>query len=130
MFLHRQGTTLVEMALTLPILFLFVFAAVEFGRANMIRHFAQNAAYEGARAGIVPGATTAIVQTAAQNILQISGVQDGTVTVTPAVLGPNDTEITIDVSVPFDTNSFFVPLFLAGRNLQTTCTLSTEVTGL
>ena len=56
---RRQGAAVIEMALTLPVLFLLLFACYEFGRANMIRHTAQGAAYEAARVAIVPGATRA-----------------------------------------------------------------------
>ncbi len=47
----------VEFAICFPLLLLFFFAAFEFCRANMIRQTADNAAYEGARRAIVPGAT-------------------------------------------------------------------------
>jgi len=96
----------------------------------MNRHFAQNAAYEGARTGMLPGATSSRVQAAALEILRVSGVQDGTITVTPSVLTPDDTDVTVDVSIPVDSNSFLAPMFLGGGSLQATCTLSTEVTGL
>ncbi len=124
----RRGSTTVELALTLPILFMFVFAAIEFGRANMIRHTAMNAAYEGARAGIIPGANAATVQQTAENTLAVVGVS-GTVTVTPAVIQDTDTIVTVDISIPFDANSYLAPFFLSGQNLQASCTLNREYTG-
>ncbi|MBX3440075.1 MAG: pilus assembly protein, partial [Planctomycetaceae bacterium] len=54
---RRGGATTVELAIVLPVLFLFVFSAIEFSRLNMLRHLASVAAYEGARQGIVLGAT-------------------------------------------------------------------------
>jgi len=42
---RRCGVAAVEFALTAPILFLFLFAALELGRMNMIRQTANNAAY-------------------------------------------------------------------------------------
>jgi Flp pilus assembly protein TadG len=56
---HRRGATAVEFALTAPIFFVFLLSAFEFGWLNVIRHTADNAAYEAARAAIVPGATVA-----------------------------------------------------------------------
>ena len=62
-FCCRPGAVLVEMAITSSLAFLFFFAALEFCRVAMIRHTVENALYEGARTGIVPGATTAEVST-------------------------------------------------------------------
>ena len=45
----------VEFAITAPIFFLFLLAAFEFGWMNVMRHTADNAAYEAARAAMVPG---------------------------------------------------------------------------
>ena len=52
----RRGATTVEFAMTAPVLFLFLFAAMEFSRYNMVSQTATNAAFEGARQCIVPGA--------------------------------------------------------------------------
>jgi Flp pilus assembly protein TadG len=126
----RRGTTSVEFALTVPLFLAFLFGALEFGRANMIRHTAQNAAYEAARAAIVPGATAAKAEAAAYAALSYAGIGTATVTITPSVLGPGDNEVTVDVSVPMDPNSYLTPLFLSGKNLEATSTLSREITGL
>ena len=45
----RRGATAVEFAITAPIFFLFLLASFEFGWLNVIRHTADNAAYEAAR---------------------------------------------------------------------------------
>jgi Flp pilus assembly protein TadG len=65
----RDGVAVVEFALTAPIFFLFVLAAFEFGWMNVLRHTADNAAYEAARAAMVPGATAADATVKANNIL-------------------------------------------------------------
>ena len=54
---RRTGAVMVEFVIVAPLLFLFFFAAFEFCRVAMIRHTADNAVYEGARIGIIPGAT-------------------------------------------------------------------------
>ena len=48
-FPGRRGAAAVEFAMTVPILFMLLFAALELGRMNMIRQTANNAAYEAAR---------------------------------------------------------------------------------
>jgi len=53
-FLQKEsGTSLVEFALVLPLLILFVFGIVEFGVAFYNKAMLTNASREGARAGIV-----------------------------------------------------------------------------
>ena len=71
-----------------------------------------------ARSAIVPGATAAQARAAAYTALSYAGIGSATVTITPAVLGPGDNEVTVDVSVPMDPNSYLTPLFLSGRNAR------------
>ena len=54
---QRHGAATVEFAVVLPLLVLLVFGSVELTRGLMLRHSADNAAYEAARTAIVPGAT-------------------------------------------------------------------------
>src|SRR5262245_36406213 len=79
----RSGATAVELALTLPIFFLFLLAAFEFGWLNVIRHTADNAAYEAARTALVPGATVDEATTKANSLLRIVGARGATVSVSP-----------------------------------------------
>ncbi|MEZ6075910.1 MAG: pilus assembly protein [Pirellulaceae bacterium] len=52
----RSGVTTVEFAMTAPLLFMLLYAALELGHANMTFNAVEAACYEGARVGIVPGA--------------------------------------------------------------------------
>ena len=70
---ERRGTTTVEFALTAPIVFFLLMGAIELSRANMLRHTTVVAATEGARNGIIPGATSAECHQAAVNELDASG---------------------------------------------------------
>ena len=96
----RRGAAAVEFAVTAPILFIIFFAMIEFARFNMIRHGIDCAVYEGARRGIVPGATVNDVQGAATSILNAVSAIDGSVTVVPGALTPETTQVTVTVSVP------------------------------
>ncbi|HYG97971.1 MAG TPA: TadE/TadG family type IV pilus assembly protein [Terriglobales bacterium] len=51
---HQRGGTLVEAAIVLPLLFMFLFAIIEFGRAFNMYQTMTNAAREGARFGVAP----------------------------------------------------------------------------
>src|SRR5437667_11175205 len=82
----RRGATAVEFAIVAPIFFLFLMAAFEFGWLNVLRHTADNAAYEAARAAMVPGATAADAIAKANSILNIVRARNVSVTVTPSVI--------------------------------------------
>jgi Flp pilus assembly protein TadG len=50
---RRRGVTVVEMALVLSMLLMFLFGILEYGRYLMVLHTANNAAREGARYAVV-----------------------------------------------------------------------------
>jgi Flp pilus assembly protein TadG len=116
----------VEFALTVPLLFMIVFAAIEFSRVNVIRHTVDNAAYEGARDGVYPGATAADVRATAQSILNAVGTAGAVITVTPSNIQENTPEVTVRVEVPLDQNGWIFPSFFAGRTLTGSSTLARE----
>jgi Flp pilus assembly protein TadG len=123
---RRRGAVVVEFALTAGLLFLFVFTAIEFMRVNTIVNSTENAAYEGARAGIVPGATSADAIAAAQSMIGAIGVRGATVLIEPETLKSDTPEITVTIHVPLDSNSFIAPRFFLGKTLIKACTLSRE----
>jgi len=49
----RRGAALVEFACTVPVLFLLIFGAVEFGRIMMVKNALTNAAREGCRSAVL-----------------------------------------------------------------------------
>ena len=127
--LNRTGATMVEFALGAPIFFLLLLASFEFARLNVIRHTADNAAYEAARIAMVPGATAAEAVAEANRILNIVGTRGGRVTVNPATLGPNTNQITVTVDVPMDQNGWITPKFTATQTMRAVSTLKAERTG-
>jgi len=123
---YRAGAAAVEFAIVAPIFFLFILAAFEFGRLNIIRHTADNAAYEAARLAMVPGATAGEAIAKANRMLNIVGTRGATVTVNPAVLGPNTDEILVTIQVPMDQNGFIAPHFTRGKTIRAQSRLKTE----
>ena len=115
-----------EFAIVAPIFFVLVMAAFEFGRMNVIRHTADNAAYEAARRGMVPGATAAESVAEAQRILRIVGTRGARVVVNPATLGPDVDEISVTVDVPLNQNGWITPRFTRSTTIRATSTLRTE----
>jgi Flp pilus assembly protein TadG len=57
----RRGVAMMEFAIVLPVFLLMIIGMIEFGRAVMIHQILVNAAREGARAAVIPGATNADV---------------------------------------------------------------------
>lgn len=124
--IRRRGALVVEMAFVLPVLVTVIFACLEFSRMNMIRNTAKNAAYKAARKAIVPGATASGAQTEATNLMHSIGVNDSTVTVTPAVITSSTTTVTVNIQTNLSRNLFFTPMFLKNNSITTTCTLNRE----
>lgn len=125
---RRKGVTAVEFALTLPILFLLVFGSYELSRANMIKHTTEAACYEGARKGIIPGATVEQCEAACRSILATAGIGDANIQVDPANLNTPSELINVTITVDFGNNTTIAPFFMRNANLVRTCELTREET--
>jgi Flp pilus assembly protein TadG len=122
----RRGATLVEFALVLPLFFLFLFAAFEFGWMNVLRHTADNAAYEAARHAMVPGATAAEATSKATALLKTIGARNAKVTVSPSTITSSTDKITVTIDVPMADNALVIPKFTGKKSIHATSTLRTE----
>jgi hypothetical protein len=123
-----NGITAVEFAMAFPLLMLFIFGSMEFARANMLRNTCENAALEGARAGMVPGATAQGCVDAASELLDILGIQNAVVTINPPVIDPSTENVEVTVSIPLTENSLPMARFVLGATMQQTATLPREST--
>jgi Flp pilus assembly protein TadG len=76
---RRRGGAVLELALTLSILFSICYGLIECGYYFYVKNTMEGAAREGCRAGIVNGGTSAACNTAIENQLQVAGlVPNGT----------------------------------------------------
>ncbi len=124
---HRRGSVTVEFAIAAPVFFMFVFATFEFSRVNMIRNTIENAAYEGARRGVLPGATAANCEAMTQDLLDNVGIANTTITVIPSVIQDDTDEVTVRVDVPITAaNGYITPSYYLGKTLRATVTLPRE----
>lgn len=126
--ISRYGTVTVEFALMMPVALLLTFGLIEFARVNMIRNSAQNAAYQGARAAIIPGGSSAEAKAAANSALAILAVQNATVTVSPATINNATPDVTVSISIPLADNMWITPKYVAKSTMVKTCTLTREST--
>ena len=122
----RRGAAAVEFAVTAPVFFVFLLAAFEFGWLNVMRHTADNAAYEAARTVIVPGATAAEATAKANSILNAVGARKATVSITPTSITNSTTEVTVAVDIPMNSNGLVTPRFTGKKILHSQATLKTE----
>ena len=122
----RRGAAAVEFAITAPIFFLFLLAAFEFGWLNVLRHTADNAAYEAARAAMVPGASAADATAKATGLLNIVGARGAKVVITPSSITPTTKEVTVAIDLPMSSNGLIVPRFTGKTTLHSESTLRTE----
>jgi Flp pilus assembly protein TadG len=83
----QSGQSLLETALTLPLILLIAVGILEFGRAFQTWQVVTNAAREGARVAILPNSTTTDIQARVTAYLQggaLDNYQNATVTVNQA----------------------------------------------
>jgi Flp pilus assembly protein TadG len=123
---QRRGAVAVEMAITVGLVFFFFFAALEMCRVSMMRHTVEHALYEGARQGIVPGATAADVRTKAQSVMRTIGIRTAAIDVTPAVIDNSTPEVAVRIQMPLDQNLFAPAFFFRGLTLDRTFVIQRE----
>jgi Flp pilus assembly protein TadG len=121
----------VEFAVVAPLFFLMVFGMIEFGRMIMVQQVITNASREGARIGVLDGATTSTVRSAVRNYCQGASVpvQDDQVTVIPdpPSSAGYGAPVTITVSVNFNQVSWLPsPMFLGGQALTASAVMRRE----
>ncbi len=92
----------------------------------MVQQTAINAAFEAARACVVPGATAATGQTAAQTILNAAGIKNATITMNPSTITNQTTTITATVSVPMSSNLWVIPSFTGTATTLKSCTMTLD----
>lgn len=122
----RSGALTVEVAICLPVLFLFLFACYELAHANMLIHATESAAYEAARVGIVPGARVEKMEDAAEFVLGSVGVKNFNVIVTPNPISSNSEKVRVEILVPFRGNSSVPRMFFQDPTFRGACELSRE----
>ncbi|HEY6564126.1 MAG TPA: TadE/TadG family type IV pilus assembly protein [Pirellulaceae bacterium] len=122
----RKGATAVEFAMIVPVFMLVLFGALEMMRAFNLLHTADNAAYEAARRGIVPGATAADVRQAAVSVLNTIGTRNPRITITPATIGLGTRQVTVEIAIAMNSNSLAGPLFFRDKELRSQMTMERE----
>ena len=124
--MKRRGAALVEFALVFPIVLLFIGVLLEFSRVSMLKHSADTAAYEGARAAVVVGATTKAATQAADSLLSSAQLKNWSVSVFPTVIDESTAFVRVRVDIPVVENSWVSPFLFTEHVVTSTVTLITE----
>lgn len=121
-----RGAAAVEFALVLPVLVLIVFGIAQFGLAFAQVLSLNSGARQGARLGVVEGATCSGVVSETKKAAETVGIvaSDADLTVpppgacpgSPPCTGRRGQPLVVTISKPFDVNlPFFSPLSLTGK---------------
>ena len=133
----RRGV--VEFAMCVSILFIFMMAMIEFSRILQIQHVLREAAFEGARTAATLDATTATVQNQVNKVLSAASLVNATTTITASNPPPNtastalaysSTTATVSISVDPSGNSWLMEYLTAGHMVTATVTLDREILGI
>ncbi|MEL6108973.1 MAG: TadE/TadG family type IV pilus assembly protein [Planctomycetota bacterium] len=123
---RRKGATLVEFAVVLPIIFVLFFSIVSVSRVLLLQHTADTAAYEAARAAMVPGATSTEAILEAQNLLDAADINSASIVVDPSSITQETAFVTVTVEIPVEQNSWVLPDQFSSHVLTSNVTLLTE----
>ena len=96
-------------------------------RANNLLHSADNAAYEAARQGIVPGASADSVTAAANDVLSAVGARNAQIDVTPTVITDETNKVTVNIAIPMNSNGLVAPFFLKNQVIRSEMTMIREL---
>lgn len=125
---NRFGGVAVEFAVVAPIFFLIILGGIEFASIHVTQCAMENAAFEGVRRGIVPGATASECEASASAILDATRINTYEVDVQPSFIDATTKEISVTVTVPMiPKNKFGLSACFHGGDLVKTITLPREV---
>lgn len=122
----RLGAFTVEFAFCCGIFFVVMMAGIEFTRFMYARHSVDQAAYESARVGIIPGATPAQVEATARSILNATGIRGAIIDITPSRFDESTATVNVKIRCDYAENSWIGPVFLAGARIESDLTLDHE----
>ena len=118
---RRIGAVSVEFAMVAPLFFTIVISSIEFASVHMLQCTVENACFEGARRGMVPGATSSDCRKTAETLLAAGFVRDFVLEVTPSTIDAAAESVVVRASVPITgENSFGFGLsgFFLGKSIM------------
>ena len=105
---RRDGTTTVEFAVILPVMFLFIVGSIQLFRFYAVANSMELAVMEGARRGLLPNAQEADAIAATTNYLKIAGLKGPQVNAIRETNEFGQLELYISANLPMNGNGFLV----------------------
>lgn len=121
----RRGATTVEAAVVLPLFFLLLMGAYEFGRLGSLRGDITSVAYDAARFATREGATRQETIDFAQEQFSKLGVQGAAISVEPAPEAAME-DVTVLVSLPIGKYGWITPAIAKHQQIASSVTLRVE----
>ena len=120
----RDAVAAVEFAVIASIMFIIIFACIEFARVNMVRNLSQDAAYFGARTAMVPGATAQEAEDEVHRMMRTLAPTGYSVNVNQ--INRDTQEIRVTVAVDLNQIAWFAPMFFRDQTMTTNATMRAE----
>lgn len=119
---RRFGTAAMETAVSLPLLVILVFGAIEMANAVFLKQSMNLAAYEAAKVVTRPGTNAALATTRCAEIMAIRRVTTYTLSFSPTVTTatPRGTQVTVTLTAPASNLTYGPVRFMTGKTLTTT----------
>jgi Flp pilus assembly protein TadG len=117
------------MAVVFPLLLTMILGMVEMARLGMVAQLVATATREGCRVAVIQGKVQADVEARVDAVLAGSGINQGTLTITPSnwEAATSGTAVTVSLSVPYSSVSWVpLPKFLKDATIQASATMSCE----
>ena len=105
---------------------MLILGSFEFARFMMVRQTMDQATYEGARYGIIPGHTSDQVRTKTSQFLSTFGIRNPNITVTPATIDATTRAVTVEVTANFSDSAWITPMFARDTIIRSRMTLDHE----
>lgn len=125
---NRAGAATVEFAILMAVLVIVLMGALEVGCAFHTKSALQNAAREGARRSIIPGATMSSVTAACETSLEGTGIESYSISITPNPESANPgAMITVEIVAGYSENSWLpTGKWLGGVQLSSSVVMRKE----
>ena len=116
---ERSGTATVETAVSLPLLVILVFGAIELANAAFLKQSLNMAAYEAAKVITRPGSNEDLARTRCDEIMSVRKAWTYTLTFSPTVIAstPRGTQVTVLLSAPASNLNYGPMQFMTGRTV-------------
>jgi Flp pilus assembly protein TadG len=124
---RRAGLAVVELAVCLPVLVMLLLGTLEACRMIQLKQDLSITAYEGARIGIIPGASSYAVQTQCEMLLDDRNVRSYEVAIDPdpSLLDVGDL-FTVTVTADCVDNSVVGGVFFQGKTISESVVMRAE----